>query len=664
MSSITTMATKRSRRSQNNAEDLPENFDGNEQDVSHTDVSAAAAPGGESNDEDDGERSGDNPVRFMRQRNRAVAEREASRLARPDAPLGSMMLGHASKAKSAVMSTPFGQLMGRKASTKREDNISQEWCGPFSVARQMIAAREEARRLREEQQDLENNKEHHPLDEAMEIVNLEMQRKENPSMNWVSRHKREDGSTTTNYYAKRRKRFHRQRDLMGGSSRVPSLFQLCINLLVENFDCIESLGVVDHSIRRALCETLVARGKMNGAAFDVLAEMGVETLELVDCAQVTQDQFCDSLRVLLPSGLRAILLKHCGRCFGSQAVNVIASIDRENMELFAISLGGAYLLKDSDMAALIESTSRTLSSLDLTACPLLSEQFCNAIGNQYSSSIEDPPNAPLLELSIEDVPLTKEVMLSLGAASDALRNLKSLKLKTMENVDDEVVSIILGSITGGEIEGIDLSNNPSLTDETLSSIRRCNFNGNLRALLLSGLKNLTAIGIEAFFTPIPNFPAPPILRKLDLSQCSYDEINDTVLTLAATSSSFKRASANAIEEETVLHNAGKLASEVSYTGGLVHLNVSGSSISDKSMEILAATSSYSLEELDISFCPNVSDKGLGYLVSKVKPQLSKIFMWGCAQITEEFLDGHDRIEDGGLEIIGVWMKKSGVRSLR
>mmetsp|Transcript_4288 Transcript_4288/g.8929 ORF Transcript_4288/g.8929 Transcript_4288/m.8929 type:complete len:148 (-) Transcript_4288:1798-2241(-) len=137
MSYITTMATKRSRRSQNNAEDLPENFDGNEQDVSHTDVSAAAAPGGESNDEDDGERSGDNPVRFMRQRNRAVAEREASRLARPDAPLGSMMLGHASKAKSAVMSTPFGQLMGRKASTKREDNISQEWCGPFSVARQV-----------------------------------------------------------------------------------------------------------------------------------------------------------------------------------------------------------------------------------------------------------------------------------------------------------------------------------------------------------------------------------------------------------------------------------------------------------------------------------------------------------------------------------------------
>eukprot|EP00985_Skeletonema_marinoi_P028659 scaffold25628_cov80-Skeletonema_marinoi.AAC.1 len=82
---------------------------------------------------------------------------------------------------------------------------------------------------------------------------------------------------------------------LGGNS-VPSLFQLCINYLVDNFDHVDSLGLVDHSIRVALCERLVAQGKMNGAAFDVLAEEGVETLELVDCAQVTQDQFCDAIK--------------------------------------------------------------------------------------------------------------------------------------------------------------------------------------------------------------------------------------------------------------------------------------------------------------------------------------------------------------------------------
>ena len=606
-------------------------------------------------------------MQAMRERSRAVAEREASRLARPDQQAAST-LGHAPKSKSAVMSTPFGSMMGRSPLGRKADpSITEEWCGPFSVARQMIAAREEARLLREEQQaedDPENSKGSHPLDAATQIALDQKKRKENPSMNWVSRHLRTNDASSkanANYYAKRRRRFNQQKSLMGnGSNYVPSLFQLCVNYLVENFEHIETLGLVDHSIRRALCERLVAKGKMDGAAFDVLAEMGVETLELVDCAQVTQDQFCDALKALLPSGLRAILLQHCGRCFGSQAVDVISGIDREKLDLFALSLGGAYLLKDGDIAKLLGAMKRTLSSIDLTACPLIGTQFCSALGEHFSSGVE---NGCLLELSLQNVPLTKEALLSLGASSDALCNLKNLKLKEIESVDDEVVSIILNSINRGTLEGIDLSGNPQLTDEILSSIRRCNTNGNLRALQLSSLKNLTAIGLEAFFTPIDDMPSPPMLRKLDLSQCTYEEVNDAVLILAAKAASLKRSvAATSLEDNP---NPESLVSKVSSSMGFVHVNIGGSSISDKSMEMLAATCGSSLEELDISFCANVSDKGLGYLVSKLGC-LSKVHVWGLAQLTEEFLDGHDRIDDGGLalEIVGVWMKKSGGRSLR
>lgn len=616
---------------------------------------------------DNAEEEDNNPAQNMRERSRAVAEREAIRLARPDQHLAARTLGHASKAKSAVSSTPFGQLL----SPSVKNDIHEEWCGPFSVARQMIAAREDAKRLREEQQtDVDGDvtiKEHHPLDGAMEMVKLEQQRRENPSMNWMSRHNR-SAAAPGNLYVKRRKRFHRQKELMGKSKGVPSLFNICINMIVNNFDHVETLGLVDHSIRRSLCETLVARGKMNGAAFDVLAENGVETLELVDCAQVTQDQFCDALRTLLPSGLRSIFLKHCGRCFGSQAVQTISQIKKEEMVLFAISLGGAYLLKDEDMAKLIEATCLTLSSIDLTACPLIGMQFCNALGEHFSSSLDSSkPNGTLLELSLEDIPLKKEALLSLGAASNALRNLKSLKLRGIEAVDDEVVSIILGSVDGGQLEGIDLSNNPSLTDDILSSIRRGNTDGNLRSLQLSGLKNLTAIGLEAFFTVIPDMPPPPMLRKLNFSHCSYDEINDDVVSLAAKASSFKRSlkDFNAEEEDVKMSaNPETLVSEVSNSLGLIHVNISGSSVTDKSMEMLAATCRTSLEELDISFCANVSDKGLGYLVSKLGMQFSKVSVWGLAQLTEEFLDGHDRVHEGGLEVVGVWMKKAGGRSLR
>ncbi|KAL3761903.1 hypothetical protein ACHAW5_006132 [Stephanodiscus triporus] len=600
-------------------------------------------------------------LQAMRERSRAVAEREASRLARPDQPVASNQLGHASKAKSAVMSTPFGQMMGGRspAGRKSDPGLQEEWCGPFSVARQMIAAREEARRLREEQlaeTDPNSSKESHPLDEMTEVALEKKRRLENPSMNWVSRRQRTNNSPAggdapnASYYAFR-----------SGFNNVPSLFQLCVNYLVENFESVDSLGMVDHSIRRSLCERLVAVGKMNGAAFDVLAEMGVETLELVDCAQVTQDQFCEALRALLPSGLKALILNHCGRCFGSQAVQVISEIKEDELELFAISLGGAYLLKDEDMAKLIGAAWRSLSSIDITACPLIGTQFCQALGVYFSTSVGGV-GGTLLELSLQNIPLTKEALLSVGASSDALRNLKSLKLREMECVDDEVVSIILSSINQGSLEGIDLGGNPQLTDEILPCIRRCNTNGNLRALLLSGLKNLTAIGLEIFFTPIEDLPSPPMLRKLDLSQCSYNEVNDTILILAAKAASFKQSLTDAVDEDNP--NPESLFFGVSSVMGLVHINAGGSSITDKSLEILAATCSSSLQELDISFASNVTDKGLGYLTSKVGHQFKKIHIWGLAQITEDFLDGHDRVEEGGLEIVGVWMKKSGVRSLR
>lgn len=523
----------------------------------------------------------------MRERSRAVAEREASRLARPDRPSASSALGHATKGKSAVMSTPFGSMMGRSPMSGRKPDTEQqeEWCGPFSVARQMIAAREEARQLREEKL-AESSKEIHPLDDWTEIALEKKRRLDNPSMNWVSRRQRmndtraddDNDGIKDNYYASRRRRFSQQKILGNGVNNcVPSLFQICVNYLVDNFESIDSLGMIDHSIRRALCERLVACGKMNGAAFDLIAELGVETLELVDCAQVTHDQFCEALKVLLPSGLRALMLNHCGRCFGSQAVQVISDVNKDELNLFTIALGGAYLLKDEDIAKLISAASGTISSIDLTACPLIGTQFCQALGAHYSSM----GGGTLLELSLQNIPLTKEALLSLGASSDALKNLKNLKMKEMECVDDEVISIILSSIEYGTLEGIDLSGNTQLTDEILPCIRRCNSSGSLRALLLAGLKNLTAISLEIFFTPIDDLPPPPMLRKLDLSNCSYDEsVNDAVLTLAAKAASFKRSLTDANNDEAGNPNPESLVG-ISSLMGLVYVNIGSSCITDK-----------------------------------------------------------------------------------
>eukprot|EP00978_Attheya_sp_CCMP212_P025744 scaffold83358_cov56-Attheya_sp.AAC.2 len=521
----------------------------------------------------------------------------------------------------------------------------------------MIAAREDAKKKREEEQkereEEENGEgERHPLDEIMTEVDLEKKRKANPSMTWKGRRPAENESTRKkNYYVKRQKRFIREADdRMTGN--VPTLFRICVDVLVEHFDSVEALGNVDSSIRRSICESLVASGKMNGAAFDSLAESGMESLELVDCAEVTQDQLATSLESLVPAGLRALILNHSGRCFGPKAVNAIISC-ADVSSLFAISIGGAYLLTDTDASSLIKATARTLSSIEFRASPLLGKGLLDSISTNFSSSC----SGTLMELSLEDINVSKDSLLALGSSTDALRNLKSLSLRQIGALDDEVMASLLDPIDGS-LEGIDLSDNVLLTDDSLSCIRRCNKDGQLRALRLSGLKSLSAAGLEAFFTHnIPGLPNPPMLRKLDLSSCEASAVTDVVLDLAATASSMKKLPDSNVSGPTV-------SMGVSTMGGLVFVNISGSAVTDTGMESLAATSFSSLLELDVSFCSQISDKGLGYLVSKVHDGFSKLHVWGCAQLTDEFHDGHSRVDERGLEIVGVWMKNGTVRSVR
>ena len=174
-----------------------------------------------------------NLPRSMRLRNRAVAEREASRLARPDGPSKFGVLQHASRSRSAVSSTPFGggRPIKNTVTGENDSEMVDEWCGPFSVARQMIAAREDARKKREaEQKNREEGTERHPFDILIEEVEVEKKRKANPSITWRGDMKK-DASGRSNYYVKRRRRHNQQQS--GG--KVQSLFLKCVDLIVENF---------------------------------------------------------------------------------------------------------------------------------------------------------------------------------------------------------------------------------------------------------------------------------------------------------------------------------------------------------------------------------------------------------------------------------------------
>ena len=574
----------------------------------------------------------------VRERQRAVAEREAARLAVPEKRTV-QSLGHADRKKSAVMSTPSGFLYKQEgAAVKGGSSEPQEWCGPFSVARQMIAQREQARRQREEGPDEETGTAAitHPMDAMMEQFDLERKRKAHPSLQWKGKVS-SAWNNSQSVYAKRQKRH----DMLSQGSTIPTLFELTVNFLVDNFEHVESLGGIDSSIRTEIVKELVANKKMDGQSFQAIAEVGIETLEMVDCADVTQDEMSKSLKELLPAGLQYLLLDQSGRCFGPRTVQAIIDSE-ETSSLFALAIGGAYLLTDVDSARLIVSIAKTVSSLEFKACPLLKTSFCRSISDSFATK------GKLLELALEDLTLNKEAITALLSKPTALTSLKNLSLRRVNGMTDDIVVQFL-ECAGNSLEGLDLSNTYDLTDVTLSGIRK--FSPGLRALRLAGLRHLTAAGLETLFTyTLPDMPPPPMLRTLDLGSCEFEAVTDEVMESATHAATRKRDGA---------------LDQLALLGGIVHLDVQGSHLlTDATMEVLAATCASSLEELNVSFCPNVTDKGLGYLVEKASIRLSKISIWGCAQLTDDFLDGHRRVDDPTLEITGAWMKKPSSATIR
>ena len=133
-----------------------------------------------------------------------------------------------------------------------------------------------------------------------------------------------------------------------------------------------------------------------------------------------------------------------------------------NLELFAISIAGAYLLSTS---LLLVATAKHLSSIELKACPNLRSDLCKALECNFSST----GSGTLLELLLKNLKLSKEDLMSLSD-TDAVRNLKSLTLRQIDTaVDDEVVTQLLEKL-GSNLEGIDLSFCFQITDASLSAI--------------------------------------------------------------------------------------------------------------------------------------------------------------------------------------------------
>jgi len=594
----------------------------------------------------------------VRERHRSVAEREAARLAKPEAR-PKATLAHADRKKSAVTSTPFGAL-------PKPANVgnAEEWCGPFSVARQIVAEREEAKRRQEEEDEAEGQQQH-PLDEAMMELEQERKRKLHPSIQWKSTvtiaDEQEGGSGDDASPSKKNKKMPslyaaRKQRAGVGKRGISSLFDLCINFLVENFDHVESVGFVDASIRKRLAHELVGRNTLDNEALQALAVPGMEALEIVDASSITSEALAVCLGSLLPAGLRYLSLDQCGRCFGPKAAQlVVESASSTPLTIQALAIGGAYLLKDENAASLVTGLEKTLQSIEFKACPLVGPTFCK--------SLSEVNEIVLRELSLEDLTFSDEAwsaLVSVATSSTFWKeHLESLKLRRMEGLSDDRMKAMLAYPTA--LAALDVGLNHQLTDMTLSHIRSSP--SALSELCLTGLKGLTSSGLEALFTPVPEMGPPPRLRSCDVGHCDHEAVTDTVVELVALASCSSPAasSSETASDALNLKKPPTRLRSLAPSFGLAHLNIQGANkVTDSSLETLVKACGLTLQELNVSFCPQFTDQGMGYFVDNCGSQFKTLDIWGLAQISEVFLDGHRRIKDPTLQISGAWMKKNSV----
>ncbi|CAN0288754.1 unnamed protein product, partial [Discosporangium mesarthrocarpum] len=167
---------------------------------------------------------------------------------------------------------------------------------------------------------------------------------------------------------------------VGKVAKVSSLFDMCLALVADNFQYVESLGTMTTEARNRLTVMLCRQLKLtNETLATLMEEEGVAELILPDCSRIEPSQMLESL-LQCRSTLRVLCLGTCGRCLGDDTVEALA---REGGMpcLERVTLGGAYRLTDAGVLKLVQ-TCPSLTGLELPAGPGITRASVEALADR------------------------------------------------------------------------------------------------------------------------------------------------------------------------------------------------------------------------------------------------------------------------------------------
>lgn len=367
------------------------------------------------------------------------------------------------------------------------------------------------------------------------------------------------------------------------SCRVPRLFDACVDVLVEYVECVETLWGIPDVIKVKLANAVCQQRKLTPEAAVLFVEGSPEEVVLPNCVQLDVDVMEDTAKRVASDRLERLELGSCGRGFTDAAAAALAS-KGALYRLNSLVLGGAYRLSDSGLTGLLRHCP-ALQRLSLPSAPKLSAATVEAL--------------PALLPGLRQLDLRGCGGVSgeaLAAAIPQLKQLTTLDISLIPEVDDAVLVSVARAPALREVS----VERCAVTDSAVAALAAS-------APLLTGLKlddvaKLTDVGLDAVAGACRE------LKALSVRGCS--KLSDEAL------------------------------SRVASRGSLVSLDVSCcDKAGPRMLAALALCCRETLEELDVSFCRRVSNKGLGLVADKCV-RLRRLVVYGCTQITTTFFAGH------------------------
>ncbi|CAL5228114.1 g11190 [Coccomyxa viridis] len=382
------------------------------------------------------------------------------------------------------------------------------------------------------------------------------------------------------------------------SPRVGRLFDMCLDLLVEYIEDVETLYGLPSAIKVQLASAVCKARFLTPTVLRLFTEDTPDEVVLPECSALEAPCLSEAMAQCASPRLERLELGTCGRGFGDVAAAAMA--DKGSLPgLRSLRLGGAYRLKDADLERLL-ACAPDLDQLRLPQCSLLQDAGC----------------LPRLCPGIRILDLSACRGISASSLQSALPQLKQLEV-------------------------LHLDGNPEVSDELLAEVALgCS---RLQRISVSNCSSVTDKGVRGLAAGAPRllaFVADDVGRLTD----------GCLLALGESCKSLQVAS---LRRCTKVTSVGLAA--LTLNGSLRSLNVSGiSAVGPGLMKALADSCSDSLEELNVSWCRGVPEPWLGVLADACT-SLRKLTVFGCSQVSEKFLNGHS---NELLEVVGVSIQKS------